>query len=200
MAEGDGKMTTREVAELRRIVRMRFEVLGGQIAQRENEVANAIRKLIVKEHEDTIKRAKADVRKATGEITKVTELLEQKIRDLDALIHRYDDEGVTISGGHESRHYASRYSAELRSWLSRAPDSFVPKDLAAKVKDRMDELKVGAGAQRLNLKEMELDLLEELAVGQLRSDTAQEFLGRIPTVEKLLPLPEGMKEKELRAG
>jgi hypothetical protein len=146
------------------------------VAQRENEIANAIRTQIVKEHEDALTEARAAVEGLRGELTALA-------KRYDGVIEDFEVRGVTPGYPHRR----TRDTSEI------FPASFEVKDLNRTVEGRLREMRATTGYQRLNLKQMELEIQEALAIDALETEDAREFLDRVPTVEKLLPLPEPLK-------
>lgn len=57
-----------------------------------------------------------------------------------------------------------------------------------------------AGTGRINLRKLELELMEELSVDSLESKEAKQFLAKIPDAKTLLPSPSKKEIKALVAG
>jgi len=171
-------MKTAERNELKKIVTQRFALLREQVAQRENEVMGEVKAQIEAHHADAIREAKEEVVALNQELV----TLEQRYRDL---LTRYDARGVQPpSGG-------------FRRDRDHFDGNFEPSGMGRRVQTVMQQLRAGAGSQRLNLRGTELDLLESIALDVIESDEAKEFLARIPTVEALMPLSDGKVQAAL---
>ncbi len=176
------KMSKTERNELRKIIKNRFNLLHGQIAQRENEIVNQIRERILAENEAKLTEWRDKIRAVNN---KVDDAIKAAVEVRDAAV----DAGVDVSGFAWERGYPRH--GDFRVGV---------RGLDQKIYAEMQALRTGAGFEKLNLKQMEMDLDEELALGILETDDARSFLQRVPTVDTLLPLPAGDAPKQLAKG
>jgi hypothetical protein len=83
---------------------------------------------------------------------------------------------------------ADNWRGRERSFLTvEYADRIAPADIDDKVSREVAKLQSEAGLAEMSLREKELELLEQLAIGQLQSDDAKAFLDQIPTADKMLP-------------
>lgn len=176
------QMSKTDRSELRRILKLRMEILREQVVHREIEVRDELRKAIQKEYAETVKQAKADTKKLKEKAQK----FEAEAEELEK---RYGALGLSNSP------YQRRSYDLMRIDFS---DDWQPENLEEKVNEAYSALTRKAGAVKLDLKQTELALSEELAINGLTTDEAKDFLAKIPTVEKLIPL-ESKEVKELIA-
>lgn len=174
--------------ELRRIVKARFEVLREQLGQRANELHRMVKMTIEDE-------AKADVEKAEKEgreITKECKALARKISSFEA---RMSAKGIT--NGHGDYYTPEK---EMQEIVDRFLTGWAPADLNERTKTIVSKIKNEHGIHGLELRTNELSLLEDLSVDALQGSEARKFLGQIPEIDTLLPLPEAEARKALVAG
>lgn len=164
-------MSQRDRAELRRILKARFQLLHQQLHQREREVSNHLENQIRKEHEKAVKQAE----KKTLALRKKAEKLAQEARELQA---EMKDLGI--------RPETKRYNTELFEW--NIADGWAPVDLSKKVQAAYKKVAEQAGLHKVDLHLQQLQLEEELAISALGSDEAKNFLSKVPDIDKLLPM------------
>lgn len=167
-------MNQKDRAELRRILKARYEILHQQLSQRQQEVQNTIEKRIRAEHEDAIQKA---LKKTTAFEKKLAKLKDEA----EELTAQMIDLGIAPGNGY-GRHYRETffsYSLETK-WS--------PIDLQEKIQRAYNQVTEQAGLHKLDLRMQQLQLEEELAIGALGSDEAKEFLAKIPDLDKLLPM------------
>jgi hypothetical protein len=164
-------MSQRDRAELRRILKARFQLLHQQLMQRQHEVSNRIEEQIRKESETTIKEAVRKTEALRKKLHKLEEEAAQLVKDMET-------RGVQPGDG--------RYDTRLLSVT--LTDRWSPVDLNKKVKQAYNKVTEQAGVHKVDLHLQQLQLEEELAISALGSDEAKEFLSRVPDIDKLLPM------------
>lgn len=176
-------MTSRDRNELRRILRARFELLNRQLSVREQEIRAEIAEVIREEHKQAVKAGKKKIAK-----------LQEKAAKLEAegkaLQDELEDAGVGPSG--TSRRNGGYYGHYNILDVS-VNDNLEPIDLQTKIQDAYSKLIAQAGLHKLDLGLQQLELEEELAIGALGSEEAKSFLGKIPSLETLLPKSTDVK-------
>ena len=165
-------MSQRDRAELRRILKARFQLLHQQLHQREREVSNHLENQIRKEHEKAVKQAE----KKTLALRKKAEKLAQEARDLQVEMKGLGIRPETGRG----------YNTELFEW--NFADGWAPIDLSKKVQAAYKKVAEQAGLHKVDLHLQQLQLEEELAISALGSDEAKNFLSKVPDIDKLLPM------------
>lgn len=214
-------MPQKDRIELRRIMRARFEILGEQLGQREQEIRTGIQAEIEAQHAASVKEAQKKARafetKAAKIDRKVTEFrakIEEEAQLLKAEAEEFQAEmrgkGVVPYGDgyyhtrngqmpavvvNSDRWYdGERFFIVAKEWR--------PEDLNSKVQKAYNEIAQEAGLHKLDLRMKELELSEELAIGALGSDEAKDFLTKVPTIDNLLPAPtkKALKKAETVAG
>lgn len=172
-------MTTTERRELRRIVKRRFKVLREQIDRREHELEHAIREQIREENKALIKEFKGKfdtIAKAYNKLVERMEILEKEATAKGVSVHDYG---------------AFRYIREI------PVEQRIGFYEQGEIYQRISAIKEEAGWNKLSLEELEWQIDEQLAIGELKSGTSLQFLEALPTVDTLLPLPVGVKLPEL---
>jgi len=168
------EMTKTERRELRQIVRRRFRMLRDQLHRRERELEYALRQQFEKER-------KTEVAKVEKRLKTLFEQHNKVVEKFDALREEAAAKGLSIAyGAHPN-------------WMHWRPDQQPVRATSEReLHERIDQIKEEAGWGKLNLNEMEWQMDEQLAVGELESGSSLKFLESLPTVETLLPLPEGI--------
>lgn len=167
-------MNQKDRQELRRILKARYEILHQQLSQRQQEVQNTIEKQIREDHESAIQKA---IKKTAAFEKKLAKLKDEAVE----LTAEMNGLGIAPGNGY-GRHYPETffsYSLETK-WS--------PIDLQVKIQRAYSQVTEQAGLHKLDLRMQQLQLEEELAIGALGSDEAKEFLGKIPDLDKLLPM------------
>ena len=181
----DKPMSKTERQTLIRLVKQRFRLLGTGLNARRYQVEAGVREEILAEHEARCK----ELRKEYDErVLKPLRELRQAEVDWREQVR---DEG---------------FDYRNTSWMRRGVDEvlsaadaiqIVPADLDKKVKERMATLLGGVPMTQYALELEESRLIEELLVGDITSDGAQDFMAKIPDVDKLLPLANSAAALEL---
>lgn len=162
-----------ERADLKRIVKSRIELIKEQISHRTLEVKNAIKDDIRSDYQDAIKQARDEV----NDILERGKALES---EADALIDSWRERGVDIV----YQSYAKPITVDSRNREIKVYNE------NEEIQRRINELREKTGFAKINLRELELELLEELTIDSLDSEDAKKFLGKIPTIDSLLPKAE----------
>jgi hypothetical protein len=179
-------MSKTERRELRRIVARRFKMLRHQLNRRERELERLFAKQVREERAANVAKIEKKLRplvKRNNALAEQFSLLQAEASDLGVHI-QYHGPAMLNPETH-----AARYGSP--------PVRAITQD---EVRGRLEALKEEAGWGKLNLSELEWRLDEQLAVGELESGSAKEFLETLPSVESLLPLPAGMTLAELEPG
>ena len=180
------QMSKTERKELRRIVARRFRMLRDQLGRREHELRFALRKQFQEEHKANVERIEKKLRPLLARQNKLAEAYDALYEEASAL-------GVAI-------HIGLPGTVDLDSHRARFGRDPIEASVAGEVEDALQAIKEEAGWSKMNLNQLEWQLDEQLAVGELETDSAQEFLAALPTPETLLPLPEGVELPELASG
>lgn len=168
-------MSQRDRTELRRILNARFQLLHEQVYQREQELQRKIENEIRTEYEAQVKAAQKKADKLQAKLEKLQAEAEEIETEMAA-------QGVVPGhGGRRSGYPLFTYTLQTE-WQ--------PSDLAAKIKRAYSEITEAAGYHKIDLRLQQLQLEEELAIGALGSDEARQFLGKVPTIDTLLPLDD----------
>lgn len=181
------QMSKTERRELRRIVARRFRMLRDQLYRRENELSRAIANQIREEKKASIRKIESRLKPLLDRQNKLHEAFQKVYEEASTL-------GVQIN---ISTPAPAASLTAFRANYGRPPVSAVTND---EIRERMNAIKEQAGWGKLSLNEMEWQLDEQLAVGELESGTANQFLESLPSAETLLPLPDGLKLPEIEAG
>lgn len=165
-------MTSKDRTELRRILKARFELLNKQLSVREQELRTQIAEEIRKDH------AKA-VKDGQKKIAKLVEKAQKLEAEATTLQQELENSGVGPRG------YRRHDYSQLMSinW----DDRLEPIDITEKINIAYQKLVAAAGLHKLDLGLKQLELEEELAIGALGSDEAKSFLGKIPSLNTLIP-------------
>jgi hypothetical protein len=174
-AKTNGSMSAKDRAALRSIIRERFKILGMEVARREREVKHELRERVLAEYEDALEEGR--------------NLLEE----MRAMQREFDKRSREI----ETHLRKLKVSTTWPNFSVSVPKDVEPKGLDDEVNRRIGKLSGHAGRARNDLQLRELDLLERLAVGGLESDEARVFLAEVPTVDDILPMPNGKSQKRL---
>lgn len=161
-------MTQRDRTELRRILKARFNLLSQQLSQREQELRAEIAEQIREQYKTEIKAASKDISKLKAEAFK----LEAKAKEVQ---DKLADKGIGIS----------RYNYNILDISIR--EDLEPLDLNSQIERAYQKLRTEAGLHKMDLGLAQLQLEEELAIGALSSDEAKDFLGKVPSIDTLLP-------------
>ncbi len=188
MASDAKQMSKTERQTLIRLVRQRFKLLETGLAARRSQLERVTREEVMAEHEADA--AKWKKRFEDEIIDPINELVQQG----NKLIKQAEQAGFDRSG------YGWHSITTRIHDYERQGAGFVPVDLEKTVRDRMLAKLGDKPMSRYALELEESKLVEELLVGDLSSDDAKEFLTQIPTLEGLIPLPNGGANKALLAG
>lgn len=164
-------MSQRDRTELRRILNARFQLLHEQIHQRQHELENQIRTQIESDFTEAVKLAKKKMDKLRAKGDK----LEQEAQEIAEEVLQL---GIVPTSG----------SYAVKPLNVTMAEEWKPKDLNKRVKEALAQITTAAGLHKLDLRLEQLRLEEELAIGALGSDEAKNFLERVPTLDKLLPM------------
>ena len=159
----DQRMTKAEAASLRRLVRDRFRLLRAQLPARQAEILYEVRVEIDQETQDLVDAANAEGNELAEEIAALT-------AKRDEFMARMVAQGLTPG-----------YGDALRSWRSVTGEKSFRR--------RREALLAQRAQVDLRLQEQELGLIELLAMRDLHSGEAMDFLGQIPSVEAALTAP-----------
>lgn len=181
------QMTKVERRELRRIIKRRFRMLREQLGRRERELSRALAQQVQEEKAASVAKISAKLKPLVERQNKLAETYSSVYEEAARL-------GVHIDLPTTNQIVALD---ELKARYGRDPVRAITTD---EVQERMAAIREEAGWGKLNLNELEWQLDEQLAVGELESGTAQDFLAALPTVETLLPLPAGITLPELEQG
>lgn len=179
------KMTKTERTELRRIVKRRFRMLREQLSRRERELQIALEKQMKEERASAVAKIEKRLKPLIERQNKLAAAYREVYEEASAL-------GVRIALATTQELDPARHAGVYGPGVT--------ADVRKDVHDRLDEIKEGAGWTRLNLNEFEWQLDEQLAVGELETESASEFLAGLPTVESLLPLPAGVELPAIEPG
>lgn len=177
-------MSKSDRMELRRIVKARFELLREQLETRAGEIRQMISDKITEEHSKVIEVAE----KESTQLIKDADKLFDRISKLRTKMAK---QGIAANNGWGLTSTRERTKHLLEDWET--------ADLRTKIDNGVAKLKNEKGFAGLDLRSQELGLLEHLSIDALQSDEARGFLEGVPTVDKLLPLPEAAKVKALAA-
>lgn len=166
-------MAQKDRAELRRILKARFQLLQQQLRQRQMEVSNSIEEKLRFEHEAAIKKAQ---KKSAALEKKVAKLAEEA----SEIVTEMRDNGIQPGEG-------NRYGRD-RLFTYEVTMEWSPVDLEKKVQAAYQKITEQAGLHQIDLNLKQLELEEQLAISALGSDEAKEFLAKIPDIDNLLPM------------
>lgn len=217
MADDERVMPQKDRIELRRIMKARFEILSEQLGQRENEIRNQIKADIESEFASSVKEAQKRARVFETRAVKIDRKVAEfkaKIEEEAALLKseaaefqaEMKEKGVQPTGDgyyhreavlpavlvNDDRWYdGERFITVIKDWK--------PENLGKRVNDAYQAIAREAGLHKLDLRMKELELSEELAIGALSSEEAKGFLGKVPTIDNLLPAPskKALKKAEV---
>lgn len=166
------KITKTEARALKSVVKGRFELLREQVEQARGEIGRVIRQRIEAEYAEKIEAA-----------NRQAENLQAKAKELEAEARKLQA-GWREQGLMPADSWRNREKTYLTVTFA---DRIVPANIDEKVDREVGKLQSEAGLASMNLREKELDLLEQLAIGQLQTDDAHGFLEQIPSAENMLP-------------
>jgi hypothetical protein len=162
-------LSKQDARDLIKVVEGRFTQLHKRVAQRELELAGSIRKDVYDDHASSMD----DARKAFIEIGMRAHQLE---RDYTDAVNAAQEAGLSVRGNfHINWH---------------APDVQVT-GIESIVRQRIAEMRTAGGQHKLSLHEMEQELRERILIASLTGEKALDFLGQIPSIDEILPLPNG---------
>lgn len=178
-------MTKAERRELRRIVARRFKLLKEQLSRRQMEIERALKEQMSAERAASVEKVTKKLSRLAAKQNKLADEYGELMAEAGAL-------GVSImvntSGYCDVDGFRGRYGRDP-----------VVADVSADVSRRIFEIQEEAGWGKLSLSELEWQLDEQLAVGELESGSSKEFLAALPTPESLMPLPAGITLPEIEA-
>ena len=166
-------ITKSERAELRTLIRHRFKVLRGEVAQRERE--------LMAELEQKITAAYADDDKLWADIGFS---IDQHVLEAN----RKANDTIRNAIGKDAWPQELRLitATDTRNARVRALQVGLPPAGQAR-REGLARIEATVKAANLTLDRQEVDLLTRLATGVLESDEARAFLAEIPTVSALVP-------------
>jgi hypothetical protein len=176
MAEAKG-MNKAERQTLIRLVKQRFKLLETGLSARRSALERVTQQEIVEENKV---EAEAWKKRLDEVIAKFTDLL----REGEQVIKDAHEAGFDRSGYGWHNLTANLNNVERNA-------TFTPVDLQKKVQERMVEKIGDKPMTRFALEMQESQLVEELLVGDLGSEDAKTFLAQVPTLEDMIPLPNG---------
>lgn len=175
-------MTATERKELRRIISARFELLDQELTTKKKAISANITKQLTDAKATTI----AKYERKLAELAAKAQKLNDQSEALGKEIH---EAGLTPRGTS-----AARRSLPVSSWqfASTMTTTRVVRFLAvANIREATDtalsQLLSEHGVASLDLRRLQLNIEEDLALGTLQSQEARDFLSKIPTADKLLP-------------
>lgn len=185
-------ITSRDRTELKSLVKARFNLLRGGLRVRYHDVRVAVEGRIRREHEPQLN----DARKAAELLLIDAEKLGNQWKELQDACK---EAGVVLN--HPTM-------SELRM-LHRYSTDVGIENMAGLVNQEMTRLHGASLLSDIGLEQLELECLERLFIEGAVEDkeSAQKYLESLPTLETILPLPNGEKpvrelddvEDELRA-
>lgn len=188
MAADAKQMSKTERQTLIRLVKQRFRLLETGLAARRSQLERVTRDEVIAEHEAEAKQWKQRFE------DEVVEPINRLIQEGYDLIKEAEKAGFQRTG------YGWHNMTTRVGDYQREGARFVPADLDRTVRERMVEKIGDKPMSKYALELEESKLVEQLLVGDLGSDDAKEFLGQIPTLEGLIPLPNGGANRALLAG
>jgi hypothetical protein len=196
-------MSKSERAELRRLVRRRFEMLELQVKERRRQIRSAIQERISAAAAEKVKKYEAEAAPLFVQLDAAVAAL----KDLEA---RAEADGIQAGTMQEREEYVrnekgkivtdGNYGYVTRKVMHAYPEAivivhstrtFVPEDFGDRVDAAFGQIEKEAGFVSMTLEQEKIALEEELITGALESGEAKDFLGKLPTVDKLLPAPNG---------
>jgi len=188
MAAKADTMSKTERQTLIRLVKQRFKLLETGLAARRSQLTAVTRSEVIAEH-------KAEAEKFEKRMEdEIMEPLRELVAHARSIFKDAEEAGLDRQG------YGWNRVENILFDSQRENAKFIPKNLDGVVRERMLE-KIGdkpMSAYALELEESKL--IEDLLVGDLSSDDAKAFLNKVPTLEGLIPLPNGGANKALLAG
>jgi len=188
MAADAKQMSKTERQTLIRLVKQRFKLLETGLAARPSQLDRITRQEVIAEHE-----AEAKVWKQRFE-DEVLAPMRALIVEGESMIREAHQAGFERSG------YGWHGLHTRLSDVQGEQNNFVPTDLEKTVRERMVEKIGDKPMSKYALELEESKLVEQLLVGDLGSDDAKEFLAQVPTLEGLIPLPNGGANKAMLSG
>lgn len=161
------QITAGERRELRSVVRSQMKALRAEVKQRELELDAEIEKRLIEKYRD-------DDRRASDLETKIRKLTVKCNQQLQALVDEYNE-----SCNNGARRRYSEYNTP-HSWGRNEKRSELRDALQAGMKAEIRKAAVAVDRQ-------EADLLRDLAVDGLRTESAQAFLETILSAKQLVP-------------
>lgn len=193
-------MKTNERRALEKIVKQRVKLLVEQMQHRKQEIREAVRDLIIEEHETARKAAVVEAKQIVAEAKKMQLRVDKLLRQAGekGLVPGMVSSKVQSSWMNRRQGYehVTTIVTEANGFLSVSwadPTQWVPADIDNKIEDALTKVEHQAGLSRLQLAQLENDLLEELLVGELQSADAKKFLDRLPSLDAL-PSPRELKQ------
>lgn len=171
-------MTKAEIAELRRIVKERFKLLGSQLYLRRDEIRKRVSKEVDLVLADQLEAARSTVREMQQELAALEAKWAPKMVALA-------QQGVIE--GYEARRL-KKGGQIFSSYVDL--DDVKPSAKGDIVDTLITKLENESGYASMDLRGLELDLLERLALQSIESNDARDFLSSIPKPETILPLPD----------
>jgi hypothetical protein len=165
-------ITKTDAAELKALVNQKRELLQEQLTARRDEVRNAVEAEIRKQHAETVTAFEKEVAK-----------LRRRAKQLEADALEVFDSMPTDLEATKDRRWNAPVEAKLNV-------GFQPKDFDGRVRAAVKKLEEAYSIEKVNLNKRFVDLREELVTMSLDGD-AKSFLSKIPTVDEILPLPNG---------
>lgn len=191
-------MTSPERNSIVKIVRERFKVFRRHAKQTRNELRVEIFERIQAENERKVEAAKKDMAKIEERAKKLAE-------DAQAVVAKHRANGLELGGARieDKLHYVNgdhrqtENRKEITTWKTEKAVSvtvnngWVVKGVDRQVEREFRKLEREYGLGELAMAKKEQELVEEIVLGGVKSDEAQAFLGKVPTLE-VLPDPSAV--------
>jgi len=166
------KMSQKDRAALKSIVKQRFSILVRQLDRRREELESAFKQEEIELAKERIEKAKVLASEFEKKANAFNEVTAEYIKKIDSLEVE------------PAQRYLVYFS--FNSTVETCHD-FQPTNLNKKVYERVQQVFDSASAIRLGLAEKEAELVEKLLLDSIESDEAKAFLAQVPTIESLLP-------------
>lgn len=185
MAGANGTITATERNELRKVVKGRFELLGKRLRRRKTDLEAQIRQDVIDATRDEAEAWEKKLAKESAKVTKAENTLIAAQKERSNLLEEAKRAGFAAKKLTSYTQYDERGNP-----IKGLTGELIPIDLNDKIRVEMEKIQSEARLAEEDLGLRQLELMEELAVGAVTSQSAIEFMGRIPDVDDVLPLPE----------
>lgn len=161
------ELTPGDRRELRSVVKGRFRVLRAEVKRREVEMKAEIEAELVDRYRDQ----EAAIAQAHREVQKA---MEDALRQVRQVARMLSDQHPDVAFRVTNQYGGVQFQAAVKNKAE------LHRALVAAIPDKI-------GDASLDLDRRENDLLQELSVGALQTEQAQQFMASIPTVGELVP-------------